>query len=84
MKILLRKIEDTITMVVSEFLLFIKWIIHYKHSSAKEKNSNLGEKVVLICNGPSAKDFPYEIYKKAGYSFCCVNSFAIENETFFT
>ena len=82
MKKMLRKMELLLDSSFFELRNFLKWLIHFKYASLKEKNSNIGEKLVLVCNGPSAKEFPFEAYKNHEYTFCCVNDFALSEELF--
>ncbi len=57
------------------------WILYIRHPRCKPV-STLGENVVVVGNGPSAKDFPYAKAKEKGYKLCCVNYFALSEDKF--
>ena len=67
---------------VIELADFVKWLIHYFQYPKTKKLLHSTDKVVIVGNGPSAGKFPFEIYIKNKYDFCCVNYFALE-EIFF-
>lgn len=74
--------RKVIKKIISELTNFIKWVIHYFQFPKTKKPRHFTDKVVIVGNGPSAGEFPFEAYMKRKYDFCCVNYFALE-ELFF-
>lgn len=79
----MNKIIHGCKVFVLEALRLLLWAIRYRSSDKKEQDSNKGKKVVIVGNGPSAADFPYQKYIDKGYEICCVNHFALVEERFF-
>jgi len=67
---------------IQKIEFFIRWFIRYLLNPKTKVYVNMGKKVVVIGNGPSAKLFPYNKYD--GYEMCCVNFFALDEERFFS
>lgn len=80
---MVNKIIRGCKMFVAETAKLLLWALRYRKSDKAEADANKGAKVVIVGNGPSAKDFPYQKYIDQGYSICCVNHFAKEAERFF-
>lgn len=69
---------------LKESVSLLRLARHYRASSKEEPGSNRGEKVIVTGNGPSVKEFPFAKYQDLGYSVCCVNFFALDEERFFS
>lgn len=59
------------------------WVLHFLRHGKQKKHCLEGKKIVLVGNGPSAKDFTMYRFKEKGYEFCCVNFFSLTEDVFF-
>lgn len=77
----MRKTKEKLILILKEIFCFFDWFGHFIiHRKAKEY-TNKNEKIILIGNGPSAKDFLLQNECK-GYKYCCVNYFALDEDLF--
>lgn len=76
MKKLLHCIIETVRFI--EAILY--WTVQKFTLKGETPIEKIEDKVVVVGNGPSAKEFPYESAK--GFKICCVNYFALDVELF--
>lgn len=80
----MRKAISKIHSIFIEVGHIIKWLYRYLTYPAKVSKLDASkEKVIIVGNGPSAGEFDYDKYSEQGYSFMCVNYFALDRERFF-
>ena len=63
-------------------IIVMEWFIRFLSNEKTKRVYNKG-KVVVCGNGPSTKSFPFSVFTKKGYDYCCVNWFPLDKDLFF-
>lgn len=80
MKWIVKKIINFFNETGSIFAWFLYFLYNHKWTA---KLKPIGEKVIIAGNGPSVGTFDFGDAAAKGYSFLCVNFFALDEERFF-
>lgn len=77
----LRKIKEEFMNLLKETVYFGGWFLHFIMHRKTKRYDNRNEKIILVGNGLSAKNFLLK-NKCTDYKYCCVNYFALDEELF--